>query len=137
MVWPVHCVQESPGSEFPPEFSGVNRIDDIVYKGSIPDREYYSAFQDIWGIDKTQLAAQLKAKDITDVFIVGLALDYCVFNSAMDSASLGWKTHIIQEGTKPVDPGAWDSTLRKLEAKGVNVIDVDSPLVSQVKALKT
>lgn len=152
VVWPVHCVEDTLGSEFPESFSaGVNFepstksedesksenhiIDNIILKGFLPDREYYSAFQDIWGLHKTELSSLLRAKKITDVFVVGLAFDYCVLNTAVDSKRLGWSTHVIKEATRPVDPEAWDSTTEKLREKGVDVVSVDGPLVSQVKAL--
>lgn len=135
-MWPAHCVQNSPGSEFPESFTGASRIDNIVEKGFLVDREYYSAFKDVWGIHHTELAKLLKEKNITDVFVVGLAFDYCVFHTASDASSGGWKTHVIKEATKPVDPGAWNSTLVKLEANGVEVIPLESPLLDQVRKLK-
>lgn len=134
-VWPVHCVQNSPGAEFPEAFTGAKRIDNVVNKGFLSDREYYSAFKDIWGIHHTELASLLKSKDITDVFVVGLAFDFCVLHSSVDAAKLGWPTHVIREGTKPVDPKAWDASAAKLEANGVDIIGLDSPLLSKVKSL--
>lgn len=133
MVWPVHCVQDTKGSEFPPEFTGSSKITSLIKKGYLMDREYYSAFQDVWHLHQTELNSVLRENEITDVFIVGLALDYCVYNTAIDSVTFGYTTHIIKEGTKPVDPDAWDPITAKLQAKGINIIDLDNSLIEKVK----
>lgn len=125
-LWPVHCVQGSHGSEFPPEFTGASKVDNVVNKGYLEDREYYSAFQDIWKLHKTELASLLKEKDVTDVFVVGLALDYCVLNTAVDAVSFGFKTHLIKEGTRPVDPSVTDQIYEKLKNAGVEITDIKS-----------
>lgn len=102
----------------------------------MPDREYYSAFQDIWGIHQTELFSLLQAKGVTHVFIAGLALDFCVLNSAVDSVRLGWPTFVIREATKPVDPGAWKSTEEQFSAAGVELIGLNHPLLERVKSLE-
>lgn len=133
MVWPVHCVQSSRGAEFPEEFaSSIDKIDHIVLKGYLTDREYYSAFQDVWGLHHTELDSVLRERDITDVYIVGLALDYCVYNTAVDSMALGFTTHIIRQGTMPVDPNAWDSVTVKLQSKGIEVVNMNDELVERI-----
>lgn len=134
MVWPVHCVQNSAGAEFPPEFKAAGRIDHTVLKGYLSDREYYSAFQDVWCMHQTELNKVLRDRDITDVYVVGLAFDYCVYNTAVDSAANGYTTHIIREGTMPVDPTAWDPITVKLQSKSVEVIDMNDELIERIKS---
>lgn len=68
----------------------------------------------------------LKEKDVTDVFVVGLALDYCVLNTAVDAVSFGFKTHLIKEGTRPVDPSVTDQIYKKLKNAGVEITDIKS-----------
>lgn len=135
MVWPVHCLANSFGSEFPPEFSksSSSKIDTLVYKGHLSDREYYSAFEDTWHLDKTPLNSKLQEKNITDVFIVGLALDYCVLNTAIDAAKYGYKTRVIAEATKPVDAGAWDRVQSQFKHQGIELIHLDDPILQLVK----
>lgn len=125
-LWPVHCVQNSKGSEFPPEFTGANKVDSIVKKGYLEDREYYSAFQDIWQLHRTEMDSLLKDKGITDVYVVGLALDFCVFNTAIDAVRFNFKTHLIKEATKPVDPSITNEIYKKLEGAGVEITDINS-----------
>lgn len=132
VVWPVHCVQNSPGSEFPSDFEQ-EKIQDVVYKGELIDREYYSAFRDIWHLHHTSMNDILKKYNITDVFVVGLALDYCVFNTAIDASEFGYATRVIRQATKPVDTGAWDKVCARLQERGVELIDANDPLIEKVK----
>ncbi len=130
VLWPDHCVQNTPGVEFPPGFPPgfpPNELDHIVYKGTLPDREYYSAFQDVWGCDKTDLDLVLKSNGITDVYVVGLAFDYCVYHTSLDCQRLGYNTFIIKEATKPVDGSIGNITekTKMLESQGISVISVN------------
>jgi nicotinamidase-related amidase len=58
----------------------------VVHKGTHPGVECYSAFGDPWGLITMELPSLLAAKEITDVFVVGLAGDYCVKSTAIDAA---------------------------------------------------
>lgn len=129
-LWPVHCVQNTMGSEFPLEFK--NEFDKlliqqevptaIVLKGYLQDREYYSCFQDVWGIHKTECAKFLKDNGITDVVAVGIAYDFCVMNSCIDSANLGFNTYVINDLTKSVFPDKDDETTANYLKHNVQVI---------------
>lgn len=146
-VWPDHCVQGTRGTDFPPEFTGLDRIDHTVRKGMLPDREYYSAFQDVWGLHQTELASVLSKAEVTDVFVVGLAFDFCVAETALDAArflqaerkdtqglgSAPARVHVVAEATKPVDPGVWDSMARRLKAGGVDIIGFDNRILGKIK----
>lgn len=120
-VWPVHCVEGTSGADYPATFdpSGVQAL---VRKGYLQDREYYSGFEDVWGIHKTELHELLQDKGIKEVDVVGLAFDYCVFNTAKDAAKRGYKTRVIREATKPVDPSSEDEIVASLETAGVTLV---------------
>lgn len=94
-LWPVHCVQESVGAKFHPDLFLPSSVT-IISKGMNPEEEQYSAF------DKTDLLNLMREHHICRVFIVGLALDYCVKATAIDAIKLGLEAHVIMEGTKPV-----------------------------------
>lgn len=66
------------------------------------DREYYSAFNDIWDDHHTELDSILQKHGINDVFVVGLALDYCVKSTALSAAKLGYRTTILQTYTRAI-----------------------------------
>jgi nicotinamidase len=124
VLWPDHCVQDSKGSEFPHDFLSA-KADKVIKKGYLEDREYYSAFQDVWGLHKTELDNYLAERSINQVFVVGLALDYCVFNTAKDAAALGYDTYVILDGCRAVDVKNNSNTIDSLKSKGVKVITSD------------
>lgn len=131
VLWPDHCVQESAGSEFPPEFNTAfeKALADqsvptkLVLKGYLQDREYYSCFQDVWGIHKTECTDFLKDNGITDVIAVGIAYDYCVMNSCIDSAKNGFKTTVVHSLTKSVSPENEEQTTKNYISHGVKVVE--------------
>ncbi|KAL3231156.1 Nicotinamidase [Nakaseomyces bracarensis] len=104
VLWPVHCVQNSTGAQLAPEILETvqEKHIKIVDKGYLPDREYYSAFNDIWDWHHTELDEYLKKHHTTEVYVVGLALDYCVMNTAISAANLGYDTTILKSYTKAI-----------------------------------
>ncbi|ODV78326.1 NAD(+) salvage pathway protein [Suhomyces tanzawaensis NRRL Y-17324] len=126
-TWPDHCVQDTHGSDLEALFAGhFNLITDIpkaiIKKGYLTDREYYSCFQDVWGIHHTELGQFLKANDITDVVMVGLAYDFCVLNSAIDSSKLGFNTSVVRDCCRSVYPNNDSDTDALYKEGGVRLI---------------
>ncbi|QLG71507.1 hypothetical protein HG535_0B05490 [Zygotorulaspora mrakii] len=117
VLWPVHCVQGTPGSQLAaPLIEEQKKLGcRVVDKGYLHDREYYSAFNDIWDYHRTELNNYLKSHHITDVYVVGLALDYCVKNTAISASKLGYKTYIIKDYTRAINTDS--ESERKLEAE--------------------
>ncbi len=113
-LWPVHCVANTEGAELVPEIEQ-NKFDAVVYKGTHPSIESYSAFRDIWGRSETKLSEVLKEVGATDVYFCGLAGDYCVKYTARDSVDYGYKTWVIRDAVKSTSPStlAWDEMERK------------------------
>ena len=101
----------------------------------------YSAFADAFGnlelakaagsVD-IDLASVLREKSVTDVFVVGLAGDYCVKCTAIDAVRAGFRSWLIEEGTKSVAPADWDKVKDELRAAGVSVIHLDDPVIKQL-----
>lgn len=141
-LWPVHCVADSPGSAMIPEITA-NSFDLVVQKGKNPQVEMYSVFGDAFGnIDPSvtmqsvsaDITSELQAKGVTDVFVVGLAGDYCVKCTAIDAVKAGFKSWLIEEGTRCVDPNNWDQVKGELQVAGVSVIHADDPVVQRLAA---
>lgn len=139
-LWPVHCVACTPGSEIIPEIDASN-VDMIVHKGMKPEVEMYSVFADAFGNcdigtnrDSVDLdvAAALKTRDVTDVFVVGLAGDYCVRATAIDAARLGFKTWVVEEGTKCVVPANWDAIKEELVTAGVSIVSIFDSTIEEL-----
>ncbi|KAI4205818.1 MAG: hypothetical protein LQ350_000003 [Teloschistes chrysophthalmus] len=138
-IWPVHCVQGTPGAEIIPELDQ-SRLDRIIDKGRDKHVEMFSAFADSFG-NKTgtaasfDLAKYLKENRIGRVFVVGLTGDYCVRCTAIDAHKEGFEVFVIEEAVKSVDSGAngWGSVKPELQALGVGVISIDGPEVQAIK----
>lgn len=124
-VWPDHCVQNTFGSEFPVELKNSSKVMHIVKKGTIINREFYSGFNDIWGCSETELDGLLRQHNISEVFVGGLALDYCVFQTAVGAAQRGFRTYVLKQATKPVSPDDTEATYKELKKNYVDVIDID------------
>ncbi|KAH7367736.1 isochorismatase [Plectosphaerella cucumerina] len=133
-LWPVHCVQGTAGAELVPELD-VTRIDEIVEKGQVREVEMYSAFYDPFKAPRVAdsgLAGRLRDAGVTDVYVVGLAGDYCVKCTALDAASEGFNVWLVEEGTRCVDPGSWEDVKTDLQAAGVKVVSATGPEVRRV-----
>ncbi|GJD03258.1 isochorismatase [Colletotrichum higginsianum] len=133
-MWPVHCVQGTPGAALVPELDA-SAVDTVLEKGQNRNVEMYSAFYDPFQsprVSDTGLAETLRDKGITDVYVVGLAGDYCVKWTALDANKEGFRTFIVEEGTRPVDAERWDECKSELEASGVRIVSVEGPEVRRV-----
>ena len=95
----------------------------IVQKGVLQDRDYYSAFNDIWDDNKTELDSFLKENAITHVFLVGLAYDYCVKFSAESSSKLGYKTFVLKPLSKAINTEKISETDEYYEKSGVTIVN--------------
>jgi len=115
-IWPVHCVQGTPGAELHPALD-TEPVDAIVDKGQDPSTEGYSAF------DATSLAETLRARGVDAVTVVGLATDYCVKNTALDALREGFAVRVDRAGIRGVDvqPGDSERALEELAAAGATV----------------
>jgi nicotinamidase/pyrazinamidase len=99
VLWPVHCVQGSPGAEFSTQLRA-EYFAKTFRKGIDPGIDSYSGFFDNAGKRSTGLAEYLRERRLDELFICGLATDYCVKFSALDSIDSGIRTHVI-EGRMP------------------------------------
>lgn len=115
-TWPVHCVQGTLGAEFHPELLDDPRIT-VVSKGT-GDEDNYSAF------DGTDLAAQLKAQGVEEVWVGGLATDYCVKNTVLDALREGFKVKSVAQAMRPVEltPGDGERAIEEMRRSGAEII---------------
>src|SRR5262245_24609140 len=102
ILWPVHCVQNTRGAEFAPLFA-TTRIHHIFHKGPERNIDSYSTFFDNAHRRHTGLAHYLEERSIKDIYLLGLALDYCVKYSALDARQLGLNTHVILDGCRGIE----------------------------------
>lgn len=106
VFWPIHCVQDTLGSEFHKDLSPVKNI---VYKGQDFLVDSYSGFFDNGNIHKTDLDNILKENEIKTLYVVGLATDYCVKYSVLDALNLGYNVFLVEDAVKGVNLSEGDS----------------------------
>jgi nicotinamidase-related amidase len=136
-LWPDHCVQGTKGAELVTELDA-RKMDHIVRKGQDKRVEMYSAFASPFQSPRvavSDLADTLRKADVTDVFVVGLAADYCVKYTAIDAAKEGFKTWVVGDATKAVDPSSMRHVHAEYEKHGVCVIGKHDAQVGKVKEL--
>lgn len=123
VLWPKHCVSGTYGAEFHPDLDTKN-VDLILRKGSNPEIDSYSAFQENDKKTLTGLEGYLKNFNVKHTYLCGLALDYCVFYSAMDSKRLGFETYVIIDATRGIDSpeGNIDKVLREMKESDIKII---------------
>ena len=116
-TWPVHCVQNTKGAEFHPDL-----IDDmhirLVSKG-LGDTDCYSAF------DETDLALQLHRLGVEEVWVGGLAADYCVKSTVLDALKEGFRVKAFQNAMRAVEvhPGDGERAIAEMRKAGAEVVN--------------
>jgi len=110
--WPRHCVQDTDGARFHPDFRVPPEAVKIT-KGTRLDHDQLSAF------DETGLAEALRRLKIKRVIIGGLAQDVCVLLSAQDARRAGLAVAVIKDGTRPISAESGEKALAKMRAAGV------------------
>lgn len=129
VLWPDHCVQGTHGAELVPGIPW-ERMRAILRKGVDPAVDSYSAFRENWNAagerPPTGLAGLLRELGCDAVVLCGLARDYCVAWSAQDAVDAGFRSTVIWELTRPVDPASDDDVRATLKAKGVSIITMDA-----------
>ena len=115
--WPPHCVQGTPGAELRADLDH-GSIAGVVDKGQDPDDDGYSAFEG------TDLEERLRAQGVERVHVGGLALDYCVKNTALGARRAGFEVTVHLDATRPVEvqPGDGERAVEELRAAGVEVV---------------
>src|ERR1035437_4295126 len=121
-LWPAHSVQGTKGAELHPGLDKKN-IDKVFQKGTDPTVDSYSGFYDNGHRNSTGLAEWLKSKGVSNVYVAGLATDYCCKFTALDAAKLGFKTHFIEDASKGVNiqPDDVLKAIKEMTAAGVSV----------------
>jgi nicotinamidase/pyrazinamidase len=120
ILWPAHCVQDTPGADFVPGLDR-SRWDAVFQKGAVRHVDSYSGFFDNGKEHDTGLAKYLGERGVTDVYLAGLATDYCVKYTALDSAALGFRTHLIADACRAVNlkPGDEARAIEEIQGAGV------------------
>lgn len=121
VLWPDHCVQGSRGAAFHSELDQ-DPADLIIRKGYNPAIDSYSAFFENDKKTPTGLEGYLRTRGITQLTMVGLALDFCVNYSAVDAAQLGFEVTVQQDLCRAIDfDGSLARATEAMSSAGVNL----------------
>jgi len=123
VLWPDHCIQRTKGSWFHKDLKLGNNYK-VFKKGKNPYVDSYSGFYDNDHKSSTGLAEYFKNLNISEVYISGLATDYCVKFTALDSIKEGFNTYVIKDAVRGVNVSKDDSrkALAEMKQKGAKVI---------------
>lgn len=122
VLWPDHCVQGTVGAEISSELNQ-NKIEAIFRKGMNTTIDSYSGFYDNGKLKCTGLGDFLKGRGVKEIFVCGLAADYCVYFTAKDALELGFTSTIIENATKAIDVSNFENIKRNFIQSGGNIIE--------------
>lgn len=116
-TWPVHCVQNTPGAEFHPDLLDDPRVT-VISKGFDESADGYSGF------DGTQLGQLLREEGVEEVWIGGLATDYCVKETVLGARREGFKVKALADMMRPVNmnPDDGQKALEEMTAAGAEIV---------------
>lgn len=128
-LWPRHCVQDTWGAELHKDLNIVENSTKI-YKGSSSEVDSYSVFWDNMKLVQTSLVSQLQSKNVTDLYVCGIAYDVCVGATVTDASTTGYRTILLDDCCRGVD----NNDIEKTKS---NVIKNHGVVInsSQVKAM--
>ncbi len=119
VLWPVHCVQGTQDAELHPDLQ-LTQAQLIIRKGFHREVDSYSAFVEADRTTTTELAAYLQARGIRQLYLCGLATDYCVAWSALDARKAGFSVTVIEDACRAIDlNGSLAKAWADMDAAGV------------------
>lgn len=122
ILWPTHCLQGTKGAELSDKLD-LRKIKKLIQKGTDKTIDSYSAFFDNGHRKSTGLHEYLQSRGVKEIYVVGLATDYCVKFSALDALELGYQVSIILDACKPVNlsPEDEEKALQEMLQAGANI----------------
>lgn len=123
VLWPVHCVRNTEGAKIVADLDK-DKIASFFYKGTDKEIDSYSAFFDNARLKSTGLAEYLKSRNVDEIYLAGVATDYCILYSALDALDLGFRVHVIIDACRPINlqPQDEQRAIDKITAKGGHII---------------
>jgi nicotinamidase/pyrazinamidase len=120
VLWPDHCVQGSNGAELRSDLD-TRPLKLIIRKGENPRLDSYSVFFENDKTTPTGLDAFLRGMETDTVYLCGLALDVCIYFSALDATRLGYCAVVIEDATRGIDSptGSLAEAVADMKEKGV------------------
>lgn len=123
MLWPDHCIKGTEEANFADDLFIDLLKDKVVFKGTNPSIDSYSAFYDNGHLLQTGLDNSLQFENIEELFVVGLATDFCVHYTAIDGVLNGYKVYVIVDATRYITEASYQEALSSMNEKGVHIIN--------------
>jgi nicotinamidase/pyrazinamidase len=126
VLWPEHCVQDSLGAEFHPDLD-TSLFTKVFRKGTDPAIDSYSGFFDNGHLRSTGMGEWLREEGVTDIWVMGLATDYCVKFTALDGVKLELNVRLIEDGCRGVnlEPQDSEGAIEEMRGAGVEIVTSD------------
>lgn len=122
VLWPTHCVQGTEGAGFHPDLA-LDLANVVIRKGTNPGIDSYSAFFENDRSTPTGLNGYLADRGVREVWIAGLATDFCVGYSALDAAKLGFQVTLIEDASRGIDlDGSLGRSMNEMREAGVRIL---------------
>jgi len=123
ILWPIHCVQNTPGAAFVDDLD-TSKFIKVFHKGTDKFIDSYSALYDNEHFRSTGLPEYLQKNDIDEIYIVGLTTEYCIKYSALDAIDLGIKVNVFIDGCRGINLHPQDSeqAIIEMKKKGAKIL---------------
>ena len=119
-IWPVHCVAGTRGGEIHQDLAPYASEELTFDKGCDRNIEQYSGFEAVNNADQP-LSEVLELLDTTDVYVCGIATEYCVRNTCEDLLKAGFKVHLLKDCIAYVDIDGHKKAIEEMAAKGISI----------------
>lgn len=121
VLWPDHCLQGERGAMLVAGFDE-RRVEAIIRKGTNPEIDSYSGFFDNGRKKSTGLGDYLRGRGVSQVYICGLAAEFCVLYTALDAIELGFETYYIEDATRALSQEGFREAKERIQKRGGKII---------------
>lgn len=119
-IWPAHCVAGTRGGEIHQDLAPYASEELTFDKGCDKAVEQYSGFEGTNNAGQS-LGEVLELLDTTDVYVCGIATEYCVRNTCEDLLKAGFKVHLLKDCIAYVAPQGHTKALEEMAAEGISI----------------
>ena len=119
-IWPAHCVAGTRGGEIHQDLAPYASEELTFDKGCDRNTEQYSGFEAVNNADQP-LSEVLELLDTTDVYVCGIATEYCVRNTCEDLLKAGFRVHLLKDCIAYVDIDGHKKAIEEMAAKGISI----------------
>ena len=119
-IWPPHCVAGTRGGDIHKDLVPYAKEEMTFDKGCDRNVEQYSGFEGV-NCAEQSLGEVLELLDCTDVFVAGIATEYCVRNTCEDLLKAGFRVHLLKDCIAYVDPDGHVKALEEMAAEGIGI----------------